>query len=334
MANVGENLQQILQGSSELPESASNKAQKPLPPGVGFGWKPSDEQTKRDIAQADYRDRAIRDAVMERKLSLERARKPVAASKPVPPRPTIGGQLRSLIEGLGRGEREGVEAVGRKVKELDPLKELTKEEKDQLMGVALDVLPVGQIAKVGREAIYQVEKQFTLRNAPEELARYAKESNPALIKELDKAKEVQSKVERTRKYLEDATKAGDTKDIQYFTDELTSAEGRLMGYIERLDKLKGAAAVAATVGAGTAQANQIQEALGVKGNTGISMQSAVELKRLEEQLNPKKPKEAPPKVSEDRGLTQEKEFEKVMGKDAAARRKAKQEADRKRLMGK
>ena len=102
----GEGLRAILAGSSNLPLSASNKAQKPLPPGMGFDWKPSDRQTQRDIIQADYRDEVIRRAVKE----VNRPpRKPQVESKPVTSRVDIGDGFKRLLEGIkwNLGGREG-----------------------------------------------------------------------------------------------------------------------------------------------------------------------------------------------------------------------------------
>ena len=93
----GEGLRAILAGSSNLPLSASNKAQKPLPPGMGFDWKPSDRQTQRDIIQADYRDEVIRRAVKE----VNRPpRKPQEATKEEGIGVSIGRGLRKLLEAV------------------------------------------------------------------------------------------------------------------------------------------------------------------------------------------------------------------------------------------
>lgn len=183
---IGENLRQILQGSSDLPKSASNKTQKPLPPGMGFDWKPSDKQTRRDIIQAEGRDSAIREAVKLQGTSLKGARKPVAESNEGGLWGRMGGGLKKLLE-------------------------------------------------------------------------------------------------------------------------------------------------AAIPDAGAAEPNRIQRAVGMtEAPTGVSMNTQVQLNRLEEEDRPKeKPK---PTVREDKGLSQKDEFKKVMGEDAAERKKAKQEADRKKLM--
>jgi len=86
---TGEGLRAILAGSSDLPLSA--KKQVPIPRGE-LGLKPSDKQTKLDIAQAKNRDSVIRDAVKLRGASLERARKPQVERKPP-----------SLWESMGNG---------------------------------------------------------------------------------------------------------------------------------------------------------------------------------------------------------------------------------------
>jgi hypothetical protein len=54
-------LKQILAASSKLPESASNKVQRPLA-SADFRWKPSDNETKRDIERAKLADAEIRKA--------------------------------------------------------------------------------------------------------------------------------------------------------------------------------------------------------------------------------------------------------------------------------
>ena len=72
--------------------------------------------------------------------------------------------------------------------------------------------------------------------------------------------------------------------------------------------------------AGAAEPNAIQKAVGMtEAPTGVSAQTAIQLRRLEEEGKIKeKPK---PTIREDKGLTQKEEYRKVMG-DAAAKRKA------------
>jgi hypothetical protein len=54
-------LKQILAASSNLPQSASNKVQRPLA-SADFRWKPTDEETKKDVERAKLADAEIRKA--------------------------------------------------------------------------------------------------------------------------------------------------------------------------------------------------------------------------------------------------------------------------------
>lgn len=94
MPTEEELLKDALAGSSNLPDSAAYNKQRALK-GIGFDWKPSDEQTKRDIQEADRRDKLIR-------MALEATRKPVVESKPLE-------GMDALLEGIkwNLGGRKG-----------------------------------------------------------------------------------------------------------------------------------------------------------------------------------------------------------------------------------
>jgi len=84
----------------------------------------------------------------------------------------------------------------------------------------------------------------------------------------------------------------------------------------------------------SAEAGDIRQVLGVQPHSGVSMQTAVQLKRLDEELAGGKKGEVKPTVIPEKGLTQKEEFEKVFGVDAASKKKKQQEEELKRLMNK
>lgn len=198
----GEGLKAILAGSSNLPLSASNKAQKPLPEGMGFDWKPSDRQTQRDIIQADYRDETIRRAVKE----VNRPpRKPVVESKPVAPRVDIGNGLRELLTAR----------TGSKIKQYDrDAKEMEGGEgwMDR-QDAARHLLTIGNTARIAGRPVANVlatAYEWISGSANEDDAKMD-EHNNKLALSLFNAKDYKEVKERVKKLME-TSQYQDTSD--------------------------------------------------------------------------------------------------------------------------
>lgn len=92
--NLGKGLEKYIAGQSDLPESAAGKFQKPV---SDFSWKPSDEQTRRDIERDKKFAPIEREIFMEnyrKRMAPESSRKPQVERKP----PKIGTSLQGLWE--------------------------------------------------------------------------------------------------------------------------------------------------------------------------------------------------------------------------------------------
>lgn len=153
--DTDESVDQIIAGSSDLPDTAKGSKQKPLPTGIGYDWKPNAVETQHDIVQAETRDRIIREATKREALFKTRTKELEQNLEPVKIEDS------TILEKV----KSSVESVVNPIKEVAIQGLQSKPMQDLLHGGELPFTKVGKAWLTGAEIGIFREKDWMLHSA-------------------------------------------------------------------------------------------------------------------------------------------------------------------------